>query len=116
MCINHADDEAKREGMLNIGAAQKSARQLKRRQPMATLSWGRSMLVLWDPSYAEQLWPVYEMANFLRRLQTSVKKKSFHVISKEPRGGEDPSGHPANYLSALLPLELAGTPGIHKSK
>lgn len=56
VCLNavesvEGDGQMKQEGMLNIGAC---------------LKHSKSMLVLWDPSHAQQLQAIFELATFLK--------------------------------------------------
>ncbi|CAK9063012.1 Uncharacterized protein SCF082_LOCUS32708 [Durusdinium trenchii] len=51
VCINQADGRMKAEGILNIGA------MLKR---------SSSLLVIWDESYVDRLWCIFELAAFLQ--------------------------------------------------
>ncbi|CAK8988825.1 unnamed protein product [Durusdinium trenchii] len=51
MCINQFDGRMKAEGIMNIGAI---------------LKVSKSLLVVWDDSYVERLWCMFEMAAFLK--------------------------------------------------
>ncbi|CAK9044822.1 unnamed protein product [Durusdinium trenchii] len=51
VCINKEDEEMKHEGLLNLQYCLRSC---------------KSMLLLWDLSYAESLLPIFEVAGFLR--------------------------------------------------
>jgi len=51
ICIHQHDGSLKMEGILNIGAIMKKS---------------RSLLVLWDSTYVERLWCIFEMAAFLK--------------------------------------------------
>ncbi|CAE7573523.1 unnamed protein product, partial [Symbiodinium sp. KB8] len=51
ICIHQHDGSLKMEGILNIGAIMKKS---------------RSLLVLWDQTYVERLWCIFEMAAFLK--------------------------------------------------
>ncbi|CAE7198456.1 unnamed protein product [Symbiodinium natans] len=51
ICIHQHDGTLKMEGILNIGAIMKKS---------------RSLLVLWDQTYVERLWCIFELAAFLK--------------------------------------------------
>ncbi|CAK9014805.1 unnamed protein product [Durusdinium trenchii] len=51
MCINQFDGRMKAEGIMNIGAMLKAS---------------KSLLVVWDESYADRLWCIFELAAFLK--------------------------------------------------
>mmetsp|Transcript_26922 Transcript_26922/g.63180 ORF Transcript_26922/g.63180 Transcript_26922/m.63180 type:complete len:529 (+) Transcript_26922:36-1622(+) len=51
VCINQVDDQLKAEGILSIGGFLRSS---------------KSLLVLWDPTYVQRLWCVFEYAAFVK--------------------------------------------------
>ena len=51
VCLNEGDGQMKQEGMLNMGAC---------------LKHSKSLLVLWEKSYAQQLISIFELATFLK--------------------------------------------------
>ncbi|CAE7228223.1 unnamed protein product [Symbiodinium pilosum] len=67
MCINQFDVRMKAEGILNIGAV---------------LSSSKSFLVMFDESYAERLWCVFELSAFLKAQQGRVGDKLPNVQIK----------------------------------
>ncbi|CAK8987478.1 unnamed protein product [Durusdinium trenchii] len=60
MCINQFDLRMKAEGILNIGAVLKAS---------------KSLLVVWDESYADRLWCMFEIAAFLKAHPEAVAEK-----------------------------------------
>ncbi|CAE7411217.1 UGT80B1 [Symbiodinium natans] len=58
ICISQSDEELKGEALISLGAFLKCA---------------DSMLVLWDPTYVERLWCVFELAAFLHSRQRGMK-------------------------------------------
>ncbi|CAE7387258.1 unnamed protein product [Symbiodinium microadriaticum] len=62
LCIHQTDWRLKLEGVLNICAFLKNS---------------DSMLVLWDPSYVERLWCVFELAAFLKSRESGRATKLF---------------------------------------
>eukprot|EP00440_Ansanella_granifera_P042727 gb/GFBE01046324.1/.p1 GENE.gb/GFBE01046324.1/~~gb/GFBE01046324.1/.p1 ORF type:complete len:677 (+),score=111.66 gb/GFBE01046324.1/:1-2031(+) len=60
VCIHQKDPVLKKEGVESIGAF---------------LYHSRTMLVLWDPSYAERLWCVFEMAAFAWAHRNDLKNR-----------------------------------------
>ncbi|CAE7452457.1 unnamed protein product [Symbiodinium necroappetens] len=62
LCIHQTDQRLKLEGVLNICAFLKNS---------------DSMLVLWDPSYVERLWCIFELAAFLKSRETGKAAKLF---------------------------------------
>ena len=60
MCINQFDRSMKAEGILNVGAVLKAS---------------KSLLVVWDESYADRLWCMFEIAAFLRAHPEAVAEK-----------------------------------------
>ncbi|CAJ1434052.1 unnamed protein product [Effrenium voratum] len=54
LCINQTDPGAKAEGVLNIGAC---------------LKHSKALLVIWDVTYCQRLWCLFEMAAFLKTHQ-----------------------------------------------
>lgn len=51
VCINQADEHMKAEGILSIGGFLRSS---------------KSLLVLWDPTYVQRLWCIFEYAAFVK--------------------------------------------------
>ncbi|CAK9080796.1 Uncharacterized protein SCF082_LOCUS38498 [Durusdinium trenchii] len=51
LCINQRDEHEKAEGVLNIGACLKRSRKL---------------LVIWESTYCQRLWCIFELAAFLK--------------------------------------------------
>ncbi|CAE7383334.1 unnamed protein product [Symbiodinium sp. CCMP2456] len=62
LCIHQTDQRLKSEGLLNICAFLKNS---------------DSMLVLWDPTYVERLWCVFELAAFLKSRESGTATKLF---------------------------------------
>ncbi|CAE7817838.1 unnamed protein product [Symbiodinium sp. CCMP2592] len=62
LCIHQTDRRLKFEGLLNI---------------CAFLRNSDSMLVLWDPTYVERLWCVFELAAFLKSRESGTATKLF---------------------------------------
>ncbi|CAJ1449959.1 unnamed protein product, partial [Effrenium voratum] len=59
VCIHQTDENLKAQAILSIGAFLKNS---------------DTMLVLWDPSYVERLWCVFELAAFLQSQEQSVNR------------------------------------------
>lgn len=64
ICIHQTDALLKTEGVASIGAFVKKS---------------ESMLVLWDPSYFERLWCVFEMAAFLHSHQAKNEQRKLSI-------------------------------------
>ena len=60
MCINQFDERMKTEGILNIGAVLKAS---------------KCLLVVWEASYVERLWCMFEIAAFLKAHPEAVSEK-----------------------------------------
>ncbi|CAJ1337966.1 unnamed protein product [Effrenium voratum] len=51
LCINQENDEAKAEGVINLGAC---------------LKHSKTFMVIWDATYCQRLWCLFELAAFLK--------------------------------------------------
>ena len=60
ICISQTDEQLKGEALISLGAFLKCA---------------DSMLVLWDPTYMERLWTLFELAAFMHSRQRGMKLK-----------------------------------------
>ncbi|CAE7696810.1 unnamed protein product [Symbiodinium sp. CCMP2456] len=69
LCINQEDESLKGEAMLSMGAILKSS---------------ASMLVLWDPSWVQRFWCVFELASFLRSRPTEATTTISQHLSIRP--------------------------------
>ena len=66
ICINQTDLESKANGVLHMGAFLKKS---------------KSMLVLWDPTFVQRLWCMFELAAFLKSHEDEKHK---HRLSVRP--------------------------------
>ncbi|CAE7767980.1 unnamed protein product, partial [Symbiodinium necroappetens] len=67
VCINQFDPRMRAEGIVNIGAV---------------LSVSKSLLVLFDDSYADRLWCLFEMAAFLKAHPAAAEKP--YILQVKP--------------------------------
>ncbi|CAJ1367846.1 unnamed protein product [Effrenium voratum] len=69
VCIHQTDEKLKAQAILSIGAFLKNS---------------DTMLVLWDPSYVERLWCVFELAAFLQSHEQSVNRLAIRPTCMGP--------------------------------